>query len=300
MAQQLGAIRFRGKVANVVGFKNSASTKSNKDFVREHVAEIANPQTDAQAAQRCKAKPAQMFYAAFEAVLNHAFKPSAKASLNRNMFLKYAMSNPTIPDVEKGEAYLPLVDYRVSRGNLGFDSLCNGEAVVDGSGVRFGVFCNIETTEATTVGAFSTAILEANPQLVEGQELTFLVISCPADRPTLRTTTVISFVLDKSNSVTVLANLYKGMVFLGCSSQGEGIEIFSEDAESTSILAAALIISSRSGSSWRYTNSFMVLSNEGEAARALVTPSAVKQSYMKSEASRESDKILQQADNGLQ
>lgn len=300
MAQQLGAIRFRGKVANVVGFKNSASTKSNKDFVREHLAEIANPKTDAQAAQRSKAKPAQMFYAAFEAVLNHAFKPTAKASLNRNMFLKYAMSNPTIPDVEKGEAYLPLVDYRVSRGNLGFNSLCNGYAVEDGSGVQFRVYCNMETTEATTVGAFSTAILEANPQLVEGQELTLLVISCPADRPTLRTSTVISFVLDKSNTVTVLANLYKGMVLLGCLSEGDGIVVYSEDATQTSILAAALIISSRSSSSWRYTNSFMIYSNEGEAARAQVSPSAVKQSYMKSEATRESDKILQQADNGLQ
>ena len=299
MAHQLGAIRFRGKVANVVGFKNSASTKSNKDFVREHVAEIANPQTDAQAAQRCKAKPAQMFYAAFEAVLNHAFKPSAKASLNRNMFMKYAMSNPTIPDVEKGEAYLPLVDYRVSRGNLGFDSLCIGEAVDEGSGVKFGVICNMEPTEATTIGAFSTAILSANPQLVEGQELTFMVISCPVDKPTLRRSSVISFVLDKTNTVTTLSNLNKGMVFLGCLSEGDGLQIYSEDASETSILAAALIISSRSGSSWRYTNSFMNYSNEGEAARALVTPSAVKQSYMKSEATRESDKILQQADNNL-
>lgn len=297
MAQQLGAIRFRGKVANVVGFKNSASTKSNKDFVREHVAEIANPQTDAQAAQRCKAKPAQMFYAAFEAVLNHAFKPSAKASINRNMFLKYAMSNPTIPDVEKGEAYLPLVDYQVSRGNLGFDTLCNGGAVDDGSGVKFNVRCNMEPIETTTIAAFSTAILEANPQLVEGQELTFLVISCPTDRPKLRNSTVISFVLDKSNTVTTLANLYKGMIFLGCLEQGGRIQIYSEDAEDTSVLAAALIISSRSGSSWRYTNSFMILSSEGEAARDLVSPSAVKESYMKSEASRESDKILQQADN---
>lgn len=300
MAQQLGAIRFRGKVANVVGFKNSASTKTNKDFVREHVAEIANPKSDAQAAQRCKAKPAQMFYAAFENVLDHAFKPTAKASINRNMFLKYAMSNPTIPDVEKGDAYLPLVDYRVSRGNLGFDSLCKGEAIIDGSGIGFGLRCNIEPTEATTVGAFSTAILEANPQLVEGQELTFLVISCPADQPTVRTSTVISFVLDKSNTVTVLANLYKGMIFLGCLEQGGSVVIYSEDAIETSILSGALIISSRTASSWRYTNSFMIYSNEGEAARALVTPSAVKQSYMKSEATSESDKILQQADNGLQ
>lgn len=299
MAQQLGAIRFRGKVANVVGFKNSASTKSNKDFVREHVAEIANPKSDAQAAQRCKAKPAQMFYAAFEAVLNHAFKPSAKASINRNMFLKYAMSNPTIPDVEKGEAYLPLVDYQVSRGNLGYDTLCYGGALDDGSGVKFNVRCNMEPIETTTIAAFSTAILEANPQLVEGQELTFLVIFCPANQPTVRTSTVISFVLDKSNTVTTLANLYKGMIFLGCLEQGGRIQIYSEDASDTSILAAALIISSRSGSSWRYTNSFMVFSSEGEAARDFVSPSAVKQSYMKSEASRESDKILQQADNNV-
>lgn len=299
MAQQLGAIRFRGKVANVVGFKNSASTKSNKNFVREHVAEIANPKSDAQAAQRCKAKPAQMFYAAFERVLDHAFKPTAKASLNRNMFLKYAMSNPTIPDVEKGEAYLPLVDYQVSHGNLGFDTLCNGGAVDDGSGVQFNVRCNMEPTNDTTIAAFSTAILESTPQLIEGQELTFLVISCPADQPTVRTSTIISFVLDKNNTVTKLSDLWKGMIFLNCLEQGGRVQIYSEDAEDTSVLAAALIISSRSGSSWRYTNSFMEFSNEGEAARALVSPSAVKQSYMKSEASRESDKILQQADNGL-
>ena len=264
------------------------------------MAEIANPKTDAQAAQRSKAKPAQMFYAAFEAVLNHAFKPTAKASINRNIFLKYAMANPTIPDVEKGEAYLPLVDYRVSRGNLGYDSLCNGGAVDNGSGVKFNVRCNMETLPSTTIAAFSTAILESTPQLIEGQELTFLVISCPADRPKLRNSTVISFVLDKSNTVTKLHDLWKGMIFLNSLEQGGRLQISSEDAEDTSILAAALIISSRSGSSWRYTNSFMTFSNEGEAARDLVSPSAVKQSYMKSEASRESDKILQQADNGMQ
>lgn len=297
MAQQLGAIRFRGKVANVVGFKNSASTKTNKDFVREHVAEIANPKSDAQAAQRCKVKPAQMFFGAFYDVLNHAFKPSAKASINRNMFLKYAMENPTIPDVAKGESYLPIVDYRVSRGNLGLDSLCSGTPMVDYSGVTFGVKCNMETLPSTTIAQLSTAILAATPQLTEGQELTFLIVSCPYENQSVRKADVISFVLDKNNTITPLANLFHDAVQFGCMSTGDGISVYSEDSTDRLILSVALIISSKTSNSWRYTNSFMVLSAEGESVYGLVSPEAVKQSYMKSEATRESDKILQQADN---
>ena len=228
----------------------------------------------------------------------HAFKPSAKASLNRNMFMKYALAEATIPDVEKGESMIPLVEYRISHGNLGLDALCLVFMAdpSEGSGVFFNIKTGIDAMEQTTVAEFSTTLLENNPQLVEGQELTFLAISAPVNQLTARRTSVISFVLDKNNTLTKLSDLQQGPVCIAGFVDGK-VFIYSEDKEAYSVLAVGLIISSKTASSWRYTNSKMVLSAEGEEAFEAVSSASVKNSYRDTAASRESDKILQQADN---
>ena len=55
-------------MANVVGYKNPASSKANNNFYRERVYTVSNPKTQAQATQRAKVRPAQIFYNAFERV----------------------------------------------------------------------------------------------------------------------------------------------------------------------------------------------------------------------------------------
>lgn len=81
MAKQTAVVRFKGKLGNIVGYKQNTSSKSTSanDFARIRVTDISNPRTRKQAKQRAKAAPAQMFYQAFEPVLNHSFYPTDSA-----------------------------------------------------------------------------------------------------------------------------------------------------------------------------------------------------------------------------
>lgn len=295
MAQQLGAIRFKGKVANVVGFKNSASSKSNNNFVREHQSTVSNPKTYAQARQRSKAIPAQNFYAAFENVLNHAFLPTDRASRNRNRFISKAMSLDEIPNVVKGSSLLPLCKYQVSEGALGLDNLTEIITIGDATS---SLSCNMimqgSYTGDSLISEISTDILANNPSLEEGMELTFMFILDYSENEdgSSRDSKAISIVLDKSNTITKLKDVTGDEgVLMGEASGKLTIEL------SYPTLAGALIISAKSSNSWRYTNSFFGFSGKGLTIKGNTSEAEVIESYMNSTANRTSDLVLQQADN---
>lgn len=293
MAQQLGAIRFKGKVANVVGFKNSASSKSNNNFVREHQTVVSNPKTYAQARQRSKAIPAQNFYATFENVLNHAFLPTDRASRNRNRFISKAMSLDEVPDVMKGDSYIPVCGYQISEGTLGFDYLC--ELVPDNPYSYFGLECNNGATDKTQpIHNFVVGVLSENPELSEGQEITFLAILASETDPKDRIVAVSSIVLNSSDTITTLGDVSPLLNFRGDIGRVAVVSSLSGYV----VIAAGLIISSKSGNSWRYTNSKMYATYEYQSVLAsLPSEDDVIRSYMEGTTGRTSDLILQQADN---
>lgn len=294
MAQQLGAIRFKGKVANVVGFKNSASSKSNNNFVREHQSMVSNPKTYAQARQRSKAIPAQNFYAAFENVLNHAFLPTDRASRNRNRFISKAMSLDEIPDVLKGASYVPVCGYQISEGALGLDNLCE-RRVVEGNYV-FNLGFTIEADYSTDLlSRIASNILQENPSLEEGQELTFLAVLGNIDDPMGRIVAVTSFVLDTTDTITKFKDVSPMLEINTVSDSKAGLN---SKVDGYDVIACGLIISSKTAKSWRYTNSFMWPTNYYEQWRVdLPTENEVIESYMNTAANSTSDLILQQADN---
>lgn len=294
MAQQLGAIRFKGKVANVVGFKNSASSKSNNNFVREHQSMVSNPKTYAQARQRSKAIPAQNFYAAFENVLNHAFLPTDRASRNRNRFISKAMSLDEIPDVLKGASYVPVCGYQISEGALGLDNLCE-RRLVEGSDA-FNLGFTIEADYSTDLlSRIASNILQENPSLEEGQELTFLAVLGNIDDPQGRIVAVTSFVLDTTDNITKFKDVSPLLEINTVSDSKAGL---TSHVDGFDVIACGLIISSKTAKSWRYTNSFMWTTNYYEQWRVdLPTENEVIESYMNSSANRTSDLVLQQADN---
>jgi hypothetical protein len=295
MAQQLGAIRYRGKIANVVGFKNTASRKTNNNFVRERATTVSNPKSYAQATQRCKAKPAQAFYNAFIEVLNHAFLPSDKESRNRNEFLSLAMKNPELPDVPRGVTRIPLNALQISKGSLGLDFMTEGTDAT--SSIIFG---NLQTSlvgslSAASISGLSTDLLTYNPQLVEGQELTFLAVLINESDTNDRLACILTFVLDKSDTITLIGDLSN---LLSLQATNGGIELrVGSDLSGYSVGSAGLIISSKTNSSWRYTSSFMQRTSKGEAAYTGLAKVDVIESYMGTRSTQTSDLILQQADN---
>lgn len=293
-------------MANVVGYKNPASSKANNNFYRERVYTVSNPKTQAQAVQRAKVRPAQIFYTGFEKVLNHAFLPSLRASRNRNRFMSLAMKLDEIPDVMKGEAFLPFCQYQISAGALGLDQVCLAQKFdAQPASTAFEwqqsiYFPNlrgddsIEFDESETIGAVSEVLIDNTPGLVAGMELTFLAVAAPSDNPYSRIAHIISFVLDPGNTVTTLGDV--------CGDQirfrrfGNDSVVITSDNFDYMILSAGLIISARSGNSFVYTNSRMCHSYIVENSYNDYE-SEVIASYMEGGSSRGSELILQQASN---
>lgn len=300
MGKQISVLRIKGSVGEVTGYRLNTSSKTSKsgDFIRAKAATVSNPRTYSQATQRAKARPAQLFYAAFANVLNHAFFPLGKAVKNRNRFLSLAMRLPYVPDVMKGEVKLPFAPYQVSEGTLGLDTLCVGDSTPSyDSGV---VFANIglarDFDRDATVGTFSSRLITDNPLLQEGMELTFLTVVANSNRPNERYAKHYSIVLNLSDQVTTLEDIFSGNEWLVWDDEAMALSIQSNPSLDYKILCAGLIISSKTASSWQYTNSYMALS--GYAIDGFDWEEKdIIMSYMNAASSRESGKILQQADN---
>lgn len=306
MARQLGAVRLQGKMGNVVGYKNPASSKANNNFYRERVYTVSNPKTQAQAVQRAKVRPAQIFYNGFERVLNHAYLPSLRASRNRNRFMSLAMKLDEIPDAMKGEAFLPFCQYQISAGALGLDALAAAASIkkapaganFDWSGsIHFPnlrIDDSIEMVTTDTIGAVSSLLIENNTGLVEGMELTFLAVVASSADPFQRVAQIVSFVLDKGNSVTKLGDIMGD--YLAWKKGADYSLILTTGTDDYEVLSAGLIISARAGNTYVYTNSKMCRSWRAEEAYSDGEDSVIA-SYMEGGSSRDSELILQQASN---
>ena len=298
MGKQISVLRIKGSVGEVTGYKMNTSSKTSKsgDFIRSKATSVANPRSYAQAKQRAKARPAQLFYDAFSNVENHAFFPLDKAVKNRNMFLSLAMKLDYVPDVKKREAKLPFAPYQVSKGALGLDSLCVGEYMNNNdSSIKFNVGCdeNFDENEVT-VARLSGVLLANNPRLMNGEELTFMAVLANESNSNERWAEHVSFVLDESDNTTLIANLFSHNLAIAKDELTDFLVLGTKN--STKMLCAALIISSKTDSSWQYTNSYMNLT-----AYAIDgfdwKKREIIESYMNETRDRYSDKILQQADN---
>jgi len=295
MGKQISVLRIKGSVGEVTGYKMNTSSKTSKsgDFIRSKATSVANPRSYAQAKQRAKARPAQLFYAAFENVLDHAFYPLGKPVKNRNRFLSLAMKLDYVPDVKKGEVKLPFAPYQISEGTLGLDDLCVGTYDNENDNrINFSVLFEGSMPTAS-VANFSNLVLLKNPRLMEGEELTFVVLLCKAGDPSIRWTEVRSIVLDRNNTVTMLRDIFSDLTELAFDKERVSIIIDSEDEK---MLAAGLIISSKTTGSWQYAKSYMALT-----AYAIDgfdwKEREIIESYMNETRDRNSDKQLQQADN---
>lgn len=299
MGKQISVLRIKGSVGEVIGYKMNTSSKTSKsgDFIRSKATSVANPRSYAQAKQRAKARPAQLFYGAFENVLNHAFFPLGKPVKNRNRFLSLAMKLDYVPDVKKSEVKLPFAPYQISEGTLGLDDLCVGSYnTAYDSRIQFMGIAADSALVGDTVASMSKEILKANPRLMEGEELTFLALLCKADDPSVRWAEVRSVVLDLNNTVTKLGDIFNGDAEFNFSDDNLAIDVKSQYSDDIKMLAAGLIISSKTTGSWQYAKSCMALTayaidgfdwNEKD----------IIISYMNETRDRNSDKILQQADN---
>lgn len=294
-------MQFIGKFKDAVGFKSAAAKKSGVTFVRGYAESVSNPKSYAQALQRAKTVPAAIFYSAFESVLNHAFLPSGNRSRNQARFRSLAMRNESIPDVRKGEQVIPCIDYQISEGSLGLSSKTFGQSV-NQENIQFPQLkytaesVDLGDIRRSTVAEFSQALISANAGLAEGMELTFMAVLLDKQAYDLtgsskdRIAAHFSIVLNTADSLTTIDDVMSPMISMGV--MNSSIFITHRDETEYYMLSAGLIISEKTQTSWRYTNSRMTIVDPD-----FVDTDGVVESYMSDSSSRSSEKILQQADN---
>lgn len=206
---------WRGKKGTSVFYKITNSNDAQKQGIRERVYKIKNPQTAAQLNQRMKQVPAQRIAAALDEVIKRSFEGVEYGAKSRQEFLKYALSmemRSNWPKVDRYETRPVPGEYLISKGSLdGFKTFPSaaGQNII--TQINF-----VDNAGADTIGVLSELILENNPQLKAGDQLTFIVCISSTDDPTEAITpnsyrwTVASFYLnpdDTTNSSEFLSQL---------------------------------------------------------------------------------------------
>ena len=143
---------------------------NGKQITKERVSEVKNPKTSSQAVQRMKLAPAQKFYNAFEAVLNHAYQGVQYGDKSRQHFMSLAMKQNGGPYVVKGYNGLVPGTYLVAEGNI-------PEVILTPNWTGPNVITSLNISENPASRAdFVANVLENNPWIMEGNKLTFLYV----------------------------------------------------------------------------------------------------------------------------
>lgn len=261
MAKQQGALRFVGRFANAVGYKARDGKGDGFDALRAHVATVANPQTLAQMSQRMKLTPVQNFYRGLQGLLNHSWQGVKYKNPSRLHFYSQAMralSTYGVPYVPKGDRTFVPWSFPVSSGSIAVDTKATS---VDGGSAAFGM---LFSGSASTWGEYSQGLIEQNPGLKNGDQLTLLmVISTPdGNFIPLYNRINVDIASESSNAEAQQGNT----VYIN------GNELMVEGLGQNDVAAAAIIVSRLENSVWQRSNSVMA-----------VTP-AVKSLYNSSNA----------------
>ena len=193
MAKGTGLIgNFKGKVGNTVGYKLSASNNGQTQGIRVYQPIVKNPKTAAQAEQRAKLLAVNATYRALKMVIDRGNEGLPYGNKSRLAWLKGALKSTTMPWFEKGSLVNFPVGCPLTKG-----SLPSVNAVLNGMTIDIPCASVTSSTDVTTIGKLSAAILADNPILKEGDQLTYVVAIAGFD--TLHTV-VKSIVLNSTSS----------------------------------------------------------------------------------------------------
>lgn len=166
----------KGKKGDSVYYRVAASNNKEKQGERQYIGVVTNPKTDAQVEQRMKMTPAVNLYRALkDDVLDHSFQGIKYGARSHSEFMKIAMTSNlgTIPYVSKGETRAIPAPYIISKGSL------PDVGVAGGNEGYFQTLIGIKFVDdllpTTSYADFVTALLNENPMLKKGDQLTFVV-----------------------------------------------------------------------------------------------------------------------------
>lgn len=176
----------RGKMGNIVGYKNTNSKNKEKQAWRGYVASISNPKSQGQALQRLIMANLTRNYGTLKPIISRAFEGIKYGGQSYHHFLKLNIKNagngPYIPKGSRSTP-LPIPGLILSEGSLisvavdGVHNLMSGD-VRSLSLLKTDLGCTIDTSgQATTWGAFCTNLISHNTDIRQGDQLTFIEVS---------------------------------------------------------------------------------------------------------------------------
>lgn len=164
----------RGKLGNMVGYKNTLSNTKEQQAWRGYVAKINNPKTYGQARQRMVMANMVKFYNALKPILQRSWEgvPYGAKSYQKFMAENMPQSVWAGPFVPKGNGHTWPGEYKISEGTLNaikvesFSSTSDS-LVTDMFGGNLGF----------TYGSVSSLLINNNTDIQNGDQLTFVCIT---------------------------------------------------------------------------------------------------------------------------
>ncbi len=167
---------WKGKKGSSVFYKIANSNSAQKQGIRERIYDVANPQSSAQAGQRMRMYPAQAVYGAIKEVIERSWQGIKYGEGARREYLKGALRVPVFPAIAKGMGIVVPGPYQIAKGTLqeyrqSFD--VNGSFVIDMPAA------SAVGSDDGTLADLSVALLSANPQLRDGDQIAFVICYNP-------------------------------------------------------------------------------------------------------------------------
>lgn len=176
MAKATGiASQARGKVGNVVYYLSKNRAGRLEQTVKGYQPVVANPQSYAQALARVPIGPVQRVCSALLPLIQRGFEGTAYGEPSKSEFLSLNLRNFRGPFMTKGSVMVPPGPMVISKGSLATIAVDNIDCAIDTGYVTFKLYYTGHTTNSTK-GQIATRLLQANTQLVVGEQLTFVIV----------------------------------------------------------------------------------------------------------------------------
>lgn len=173
----------RGKLGNMVGYKNTNSNNKETQAWRGYVATIKNPQSNGQARQRMIVSNIIKNYGALKPIIARGFEGVEYGGKSYQRFLKLNMvgaGNP--PYVRKGYPTPVPGTYQISEGSLLPISVMSIDRLTQVEQPHYACHSDLYApiTPAgryETLGEFSRALINGNTDIQAGDQLTFITVN---------------------------------------------------------------------------------------------------------------------------
>lgn len=267
---------WKGKKGSSVFYQIKNSNSLQKQGVRERNYEPANPKSARQAGQRMRMYPAQAVYGVLKDTIERSWQGVKYGQMTRQAYLKAALRSEIFPAVSKGDGVIVPGPYQIAKGSLGEV----GANLTEAGAANIAFNITEPGTSSSKVSSLSHTLLEANPWLKDGDQITAVLCYTGDSAVVSFNWWVGSFYIDTTNE-SKLDDAYPEFIPLGFDVSYDGNGIVFRPVDDEFIYAAAAIVS-REGSIPMRSNATLSVNVAaipdyyGAAARA-----KAQRSYMK-------------------